>query len=370
MSWCLGGRKYITKDIMTMNRLLQVTSLLLFSLSVSAQFTGDRCIIKSEFIYQPQDVPFPSCHASTIIQNGKGLMAAWFGGTREKNPDVGIWISMYKKGTWSRPAEVANGIQHKDKRYPCWNPVLYNAGKQILLFYKTGPSPSEWWGELKISGDRGNTWSGASRLPEDIFGPVKNKPVLLANGHLICPSSTENEGWRLHMEFTADNGLTWERTPALNERQTGAIQPSILVHRDGKIQLLCRSNVSKILTAWSDDYGRTWSELTPVLLPNPNSGIDAVTLKDGSHIVVYNHLISGRHCLNLAISDDGINWKAAALLENDQKGTEFSYPAVIQTKDNMVHITYTWNRKQIKHVVIDPVKIIPGPVLTDGWPSQ
>jgi predicted neuraminidase len=105
-------------------------------------------------------------------------------------------------------------------------------------------------------------------------------------------------------------------------------------------------------------------------LPNPNSGIDAVTLKDGSHIVVYNHLKSGRNCLNVAISDDGINWKAAALLENDQKGAEFSYPAVIQTNDNMVHVTYTWNRKQIKHVVIDPAKIIPGPVVTDEWPLQ
>ena len=349
-----------------------LTLIFLFSFfpQSSAQFKGDLCIIKSEFIYQPQDVPFPSCHASTIIQNGKGLMAAWFGGTREKNPDVGIWVSIYKKGTWSRPVEVANGIQHKDKRYPCWNPVLYNSGKQILLFYKTGPSPSEWWGELKISDDSGKTWSRASRLPEDIIGPVKNKPVLLANGRLICPSSTENAGWRLHMEFTADNGRTWERTPALNERQKGAIQPSILVHPDGKIQLLCRSNVSKILSAWSDDYGRTWSELSPVSLPNPNSGIDAVTLKDGRHIVVYNHLKSGRNCLNIAISDDGINWKAAALLENDQKGTEFSYPAVIQTNDNMVHVTYTWNRKQIKHVVIDPGKITPGPVLTDEWPSQ
>ena len=119
--------------------LLQITN---------AQFKGDACIVKSEFIYQPQDVPFPSCHASTIIQNGKGLIAAWFGGTREKNPDVGIWISIYRKGSWTKPVEVANGIQHKDKRYPCWNPVLYNTGREILLFYKVGPSPSEWWGEL------------------------------------------------------------------------------------------------------------------------------------------------------------------------------------------------------------------------------
>ncbi len=223
---------------------------------------------------------------------------------------------------------------------------------------------------MKTSGDSGKSWSRAYRLPEGIIGPVKNKPVLLSNGYLICPSSTEDEGWRVHMEFTADNGLTWERTGAINERKTGAIQPSILIHPDGNLQLLCRSTVSNILTSWSEDKGRTWSELTPASLPNPNSGIDAVTLKDNRHLVVYNHLNSGRNSLNVAISDDGINWNPAVLLENDQKGTEFSYPAVIQTNDGLVHITYTWNRKQIKHVIIDPGKIIPGPVLTGEWPAQ
>ena len=343
--------------------------LLLIPFIAFSQYRGDNCIVKSEFIYQPGDVPFPSCHASTIIQNRSGLMAAWFGGTAERNPDVGIWISSYKEGKWSKPEEAANGIQHKDKRYPCWNPVLYNTGKEIMLFYKVGPSPSEWWGELKISEDHGKTWSHACRLPEGIIGPVKNKPVLLGNGYLICPSSTENEGWRLHMEFTAD-GFGWERTPALNERSTGAIQPSILVHPGGRLQLLCRSTTSKILTSWSEDNGRTWSSLSPLNLPNPNSGIDAVTLKDGRHLLIYNHLNKGRNFLNGAISDDGLTWRAAFLLERDKQGTEFSYPAIIQTKDGMVHITYTWNRKQIKHVVVDPGKIISKPFINDEWPEQ
>ena len=208
---------------------------------VQLPFKGDRCIIKSEFIYQPGDVTFPSCHASTIIENHKGLMAAWFGGTAEKNPDVGIWISHFSNGKWTKPVEVVNGIQHKSKRYPCWNPVLYNNGKEILLFYKVGPSPSTWWGELITSNDKGKKWSRPYRLPEDIYGPIKNKPVLLQNGELLCPSSTENDGWRVHMEITSDNGLTWERTPALNNKETGAIQPTLLMHHGGKIQMLCRS---------------------------------------------------------------------------------------------------------------------------------
>jgi predicted neuraminidase len=171
------------------------------------------------------------------------------------------------------------------------------------------------------------------------------------------------------MEFTADNGLTWERTEALNDTiAIEAIQPTILLH-PGKIQILCRSTMGKILSSWSEDNGRTWSKLTPSSMPNPNSGIDAVTLKDGRHLLIYNHLNNGRNMLNAAISENGVDWKAAILLENDQKGKEFSYPAVIQTADGLVHVTYTWNRKQIKHVVIDPAKIS-SVAFSDGeWPA-
>jgi len=331
---------------------------------------GEECIVKSEFIYQPGDVPFPGCHASTIIESSNGLMAAWFGGTAERNPDVGIWVSQFSEGKWSVPIEVVNGIQHKDKRYPCWNPVLYNTGNEILLFYKVGPSPSTWWGELIASDDNGKTWSRTYRLPEDIYGPIKNKPVLLGNGELLCPSSTEYDGWRIHMEISPDNGLTWERTPALNDVEIRAIQPTILMHPGKKIQLLCRSSAASVLSSYSEDNGRTWSKLTPTVLPNPNSGIDAVTLKDGRHLIVYNHLARGRNILNVAVSGDGEIWEAAALLENDLRGTEFSYPAVIQTSDGMIHITYTWNRKLIKHVVIDPALIISRPFRDGEWPGE
>lgn len=173
-------------------------ALLLISLqgltASSLLFKGEQCIIKSEFIFLPGDVPFPSCHASTIAEIRNGLLAAWFSGTAEKSPDVGIWISIFSNGTWSKPVEVADGIQNNTKRFPCWNPVLYNSGKKILLFYKVGPSPSEWWGELKVSTDEGITWGSSSRLDNKIYGPAKNKPILLDNGELLCPASTENGG--------------------------------------------------------------------------------------------------------------------------------------------------------------------------------
>lgn len=172
------------------------------------------------------------------------------------------------------------------------------------------------------------------------------------------------------MEMTPDNGITWERTQFLNEKSIGAIQPTILLHPSGKIQILCRSRQSQVLTSWSEDNGAHWTKLAPAGIPNPNSGIDAVTLKDGRHLLVYNHQTSGRNTLHVGLSDDGINWKAAVLLENDTKESEFSYPAVIQSNDGMVHITYTWNRKQIKHVVLDPELIETKPFLKSAWPAE
>lgn len=91
-------------------------------------------------------------------------------------------------------------MQNEDKRFPTWNPVLFNTGSEIKLYYKVGPSPQTWWGEVISSIDNGNTWSSPLKLPENIFGPIKNKPVKLSNGDLLSPSSTEDNGWRAHME--------------------------------------------------------------------------------------------------------------------------------------------------------------------------
>lgn len=312
-------------------------------------------IVKTEFIYD--QAPFPSCHASTIVQTKGGLVAAWFGGTDEKNPDVGIWVSRYDKGGWSKVVEVANGVQQPDLRYPCWNPVLFQPERgPLLLFYKVGPSPSTWWGMLTTSTDGGATWSKPTRLPDGILGPIKNKPVQLRDGSILCGSSTEHAGWRVHMERTSDLGKTWQKTEPLNDRnEFGAIQPAILVHPSGAIQILCRSRQGKITESWSSDGGKTWSAMKVTSLPNPSAGIDAVVLRDGRALVVYNHTTRGRSPLNIAVSSDGKIWKAALTLE-DQPG-EYSYPAVIQTGDGLVHVTYTWKRKLIKHVVIDPKKL-------------
>jgi predicted neuraminidase len=337
-------------------------------------------VVKSEFIYET--APFPECHASTIAESKGGLVAAWFGGTKEKNPDVGIWVSRVEDGKWTAPVEVADGVESPEKRYPTWNPALCQPKSgPLLLFYKVGPSPSTWWGMMMTSEDGGKTWSKPQRLPDGVAGPIKNKPVELGDGSLLCPSSSEDSGWRVHFERTSDLGKTWQRTDAINDgKEFGVIQPTVFFHKGGRngvrLQALMRSRQGKIVESWSDDDGRTWGKLSATTLPNPNSGIDGVTLKDGRHLLVYNHVITqpgkwnGRAPLNVAISEDGKTWKAALALETGPPEAEYSYPAVIQTADGLVHVTYTWKRKKVKHVVIDPRKLSLREMKDGLWPEN
>jgi predicted neuraminidase len=332
-------------------------------------------VVKSEFIYET--APFPSCHASTIAETKSGLIAAWFGGTAERNPDVCIYVSRNENGSWTTPVAVADGIGFSTNRLPTWNPVLFQPkSRPLLLFYKVGPSPATWWGMLTTSDDDGKTWSKPARLPDGILGPIKNKPVQLANGDILSPSSTEgDDGWRVHFERSSDAGKTWTAaTPVNDGKEISAIQPSILIHAKGKLQSVGRTKNGKLFQTWSGDGGFTWGKMDLTELPNPNSGTDAVTLRDGRQLLVYNHNIrtgtanKGRSPLNVAMSPDGKRWFAALVLEDDGNAPNgFAYPAVIQTRDGLVHITYTWERKRIKHVIINPAKLKLKPILDGEW---
>ncbi len=335
---------------------------------------GENGYLSGELIYPLNDKPTLQCHASTIAETGSGLITAWFGGTNEGNPDVGIWISRHNGKKWSKPVEVANGIQSDTLSYPCWNPVLFKSRSgPLMLFFKVGPNPREWWGMLMISEDDGETWSDPGKLGEGklghLIGPVKNKPIQLEDGTILCPSSTESVKsggdlrWKVHFELTKDLGKKWEVIGPINDGiEFDAIQPGILRYSDGRLQVLCRTRQDVITHNWSEDNGKTWSKMKSSSLPNSNAGIDAVTLKDGRQLLVYNHTIresdfpSGRNILNLTISKDGKKWKPVMTIEC-QEG-EYSYPAVIQTSDGLVHITYTYNRQSIKHVVLDPAKVL------------
>lgn len=325
-----------------------------------------NAIVSSQFIYE--QAPYPECHASTIVETDRrGVVAAWFGGTKEKHPDVGIWVAHYDpaKRAWTPGVEVANGIRPGEPRVPTWNPVLFQprGGAPLMLFYKVGPTPETWWGELRTSTDGGQTWSAARRLPDGILGPIKNKPVQLADGTLLSPTSDETpekpSTWRVYFERSADGGQTWTKTPFLNDGlQLSAIQPSILfLDRIGgaKLQAVGRTRQGKVFTVSSSDSGRTWGEMGLLDVPNPSAGTDALTLRDGRHLLVCNPVAQGRTPLAVLVSTDGRDWQQRVVLE-DQPG-EYSYPAIIQTADGSIHITYTWKRQRIKHVVLNPLRL-------------
>lgn len=340
---------------------MQYKTTMLFLLTMitgSAQAQNRWHKVKAELLFS--EAPFKQCHASTIVETTSGeLLVTCFGGSQEGKKDVSIWMRSLN-GTITKPHIVADGIVKDTLRYPAWNPVLSQNDKgKLFLFYKVGPNPRDWWGMVKTSADGGKSWSAGERLPKGILGPIKNKPVQLANGIILSGSSVEEwwGKWKAHIELSADGGNTWKKIK-IDTAGFDVIQPSILHYPDGRLQILCRSKQGAVVQAWSADGGNSWSKLSKTSLPNPNSGTDAVTLKNGRQLIVYNPDLPGRDWFNgrsklrVAESADGITWTDILTLEDGDK-EEYSYPAIIQTRDGRVHITYTYDRKDIKHVVIE-----------------
>ena len=330
-------------------------------------------IVKDEFLYTK--APFPEAHASTIVETKKGdLVVAYFGGTKERNPDVCIWVSRKPKGAdvWSAPMMVADGV-FPEGRHACWNPVLYEMPDgELWLFFKIGPSVSEWTGWLTKSKDGGKTWSKREPLPDGFLGPIKNKPELI-NGRLLCPSSTEDNGWRFHMEIYDLKTKQWKYVPVesteaikTDDNQLhpiDCIQPSILKLKDGRLQVLMRTHNAHIATSYSSDNGNTWTAVTLLDIENNQSGTDAVTLQDGRHVLIYNNFETlpltkkgVRTPCSIALSDDGTHWHHALTLE-DSPIDQYSYPAIIQGRDGTLHCVYTWRRQRIAYKQIDLSKL-------------
>ena len=318
-------------------------------------------------------------------------MVAYFGGTKERNPDVCIWVSRKPKGTdqWTAPKMAADGVftkadnKHGDLpegRYACWNPVLYEMPDgELWLFFKIGASVGEWTGWLTKSKDGGRTWSRREALPDGFLGPVKNKPELIG-GRLLCGSSTENNGWRFHVEIYDLKTKQWKYVPVestvaikTDDNQPhpiDCIQPSILKlnatphsdqrsEKDGRLQVLMRTHNARLATSFSSDNGDTWTPVTLSDVENNQSGTDAVTLSDGTHVLIYNNFATlpltkkgPRTPLSIATSEDGTHWRHALTLE-DSPIDQYSYPAIIQGRDGKLHCVYTWRRQRIKYMEVD-----------------
>jgi predicted neuraminidase len=298
--------------------------------------------------------PFPSCHASTIVETSPGkFLAAWFGGKEEGAKDVKIWSSQLDGGRWSKPEVLG-----EEPGQPCWNPVLFlSKSKTLFLWYKAGPSPMTWTAFVRRSQDGGSTWSKPEALTAGLLGPVRAKPIQTKDGAILAGTSVESHrAWASWLEKSTDDGRTWQRYGPIQVpgHPYGIIQPTLFFTKAGVLTAMCRSRgLGAICQAESTDNGATWGPARRTDLPNPGAGIDVVTLANGDHVLLYNHSKLLRYPLCLARStDDGKNWKMIKTLEG-QPG-EYSYPAIILGSDGLLHMTYTWNRTHIKYVTADP----------------
>ncbi len=321
-----------------------------------------------------QKMPTAMCHASTVLpRDDGGVIAAWFGGSYEGQPDTAIYMaSRAPDGQWTEPTRVAGGGEAH------WNPVLLDGdGGRIVLFFKVGAEIAHWKTMCTWSDDNGVTWSGPEELvPGDASGgrgPVRNKVLRLSGGRLVAPGSVEHGIWTAFVDRSDDGGRCWTKSNAITvegldcvpgERSAlgsaiavseqsfhgrGVIQPTLWA-AGGEVHMLLRSTEGRIYRSDSMDAGETWSPAYPTALPNNNSGIDLDRGADGTLYLVYNPVGGNwgpRTPLSLAFSTDNAkSWHNILDLETGEG--EFSYPAIVARGD-ILHITYTWDRRSIAY---------------------
>jgi predicted neuraminidase len=329
-------------------------------------------LVKSERLFDAGSF-FPSCHASTVLPLPDGIvLAAYFAGQQEGAPDVGIWLSRRVDGRWQDPVCVA-----KQEAQPHWNPVLFLAGTTVRLVYKVGASVSLWQSRTMVSQDWGLTWSQpvsfAQSLPDG--GPVRSKPIVLPDGRLLAPNSTETAAaWRPRVDVSDDGGAHFAvlADMPLNSDQPqkagylagkGAIQPTLWASAPGQIHMLLRTTCGRIFRSDSTDHGQTWCQAYDAGLPNNNSGID-VARHGGCLYLVFNPVSGNWASRNPLIvcksTDNGRSFLPFATLEHASvdpetgASAEYSYPAAVVQSDRL-HITYTVNRRQIGYAVLELV---------------
>ena len=297
----------------------------------------------------------PSCHAGTIVELSSGdFLCAFYAGTREGAPDVGILTARLRDDLdgWQEVAAVVDTPGKSEG-----NPVLHvDDYGHVWLFYVTQQEPG--WDHVLMyamkSEDEGRTWELPRQVPGEMGWMTKNKPIRIPSGRTLLPCYDERV-WRGFCLISDDECFTW-RPSGWMAGEVEVIQPTLLRRPDGSILALLRSgppadrpDLRLIQRSVSTDDGETWSPCEPTDLPNPNSGTDLVGLDDGGAVLLFNDTPQGRTPLTAALSTDGgETWPTRRHLETEPG--EYSYPAVIQACSGRIHGVYTWRRTHMKHV--------------------
>ncbi len=383
-----------------------IFSLFLNTQTASAQKSKERTRGK-DFTFQ---LIFPlqslHVHSSSIVELPNGdLLSCWFEGSGERTAnDVLVKGARLKKGEseWSVPFTLADTPNQPD----C-NPVLFvNEDKQLVLFWivvqanrwensilkykissdfnKAGAPVWKWqdiillkpgdefaesiktgFEELKMPGFAWAEYAPPyeKMIYEAAKDPKKREtgwmtrihPVTLSNGRILIPLYSDGYNLSL-MAISDDHGNTW--TPGLPLVGRGNVQPAVIQKKDGSLIAFMRDNgdePGRIMVSTSKDNGYTWSTAQKTNLPNPGASVEAIALQNGDWVLIYNNLENGRNRLVLSLSDDeGKTWKWTRTIEEREPGQgSFSYPSIIQTKDGLIHATFSYHLNKdraIKHV--------------------
>lgn len=328
---------------------------------------------KAELI--PNIEKFAHCSSIVELPNGD-LMVSSYAGSGEKNKDTKIYTVLYDKGSesWQKPQirintpnkSDGNAVLFLDKNNGLW---LFN--NTIHKERKNNPNLWAWAltdNKYIYSEDFGKTWLAPVEMFPDYTGlNFKNKAIYLKDGTILLPVYNEPL-WQSHIAISNDEGKSWILSEPIltidpNSGENGEIsrrgvlgnlQPTLIEKENGDILALLRPRgLKRILFSLSIDKGKTWSPAKETRLKNPGSGIDMIKTVTGNILLVYNDLSLLRYRLSIILSDDeGKTWKNKKRLEYNPPGG-FSYPAIIQDREGLIHITYTYKRKCIKHIIIN-----------------
>ncbi len=327
----------------------------------------ERPFFAAQFVNQAR--PGVQCHVSAIAPAGEGrLICTWYAGSREGAADVAIFSAFFeeKTGTWTEPRVLVDR-QRSSAELGRWvrkvgNAVVMNDHRGGLwLFYATllgGWSTTSL--NYKVSRDGGQTWSASRKLLLSPFfnltNNVKNSGVNLRSGALLLPVYHEFlRKFSQVLLFGAEAAEPRCEIRRMTDRGS-AIQPALIPQGRTALAAFFRNAAaggqSHILKAESRDAGRSWSEVHETSLPNPDAGFDMIRLEGGAILGAVNKAFQDRHNLTLVISRDrGATWKDLQVLEHNP-GREYSYPSLTRSS-RYIHLTYTYERKRIKHVVFN-----------------
>jgi predicted neuraminidase len=304
---------------------------------------------------------FPACHCSVVQELSNGdLLVGYYAGEDEARPDA-AWVLARRRPQASAfdPLTIVADTPGK----PEGNGILFQTREgTVLLIYGTmhgklegPPGPGVRWTscdlKMKRSEDNGHTWSEVQMIEPELGHVPRCKPIRLQNGDIIL--GTEYADGYSRFWWSCDEGHTWQMTGSvLGERNE---QPALIQRRDGSLLALLRpaGDLSRIHTAHSTDNGRTWTPAVPSPFPCPHAALDAVRLADGRIVLAWNNDPDRRNPLTLALSEDeGETWPYIRDLVTGEG--QFHYPAIIQSQDGLLHLTFTNNRRTIDHIVLTP----------------